>query len=176
VKLGQLLGLVYADVDRFSTSTQKICRAAHDKSLCDAIKYGSLLKELQRLDLWPRKSAVDIKLSVQDLAEKLSEFRVLSFEFPCRHVAKENKRLEMEHEQLFKKVHGSQHKYEDYKGLDIPSVGPLKTLNSPLTHSEHGDCLPSTYRTAASRIVSTVMDPVLDSHRLHMKTQRCQYD
>lgn len=48
-----------------------VCSQAFFRKECDAIVYGSLLRGLQELDLWPRKPADTIKISVNELASQL---------------------------------------------------------------------------------------------------------
>lgn len=72
----ELLKLPYDYIDLFHRSTVSVCCQQYFRKECDAMVYGSLLKSLQELDLWPRKSADNIKMSVDLLASRIESLGI----------------------------------------------------------------------------------------------------
>jgi len=100
---------------------------------CNAIVYGSLLRGLHSIDLWPRKRPEDIHISIQELRQKLEALRISTL---------------LGHRDGF--------------GV----------------YTNHSRCSIPNYREEICEVLLSIADPVLDSHRQHMKapkygSQRC---
>lgn len=62
-----LLDLPYTYIERFDNGVSTVCKLKAES--CDAIIYGSLLLQLGRVGLWPKKEAEDYTSSLNSLAE-----------------------------------------------------------------------------------------------------------
>ncbi|KUJ06361.1 uncharacterized protein LY89DRAFT_410850 [Mollisia scopiformis] len=60
-----LLDLPYTYIERFKNGTSTVCKLKSES--CDAIMYGSLLLQLGRIGLWPKKEAKDYTSSLLTL-------------------------------------------------------------------------------------------------------------
>jgi len=65
----KLLEIPYALVARYETKHSTFCKATYDKRHCDRISYGSLMKDLQNADIWPRPKAGQILESISQVAQ-----------------------------------------------------------------------------------------------------------
>lgn len=75
-----LLNVLYSRVDNYIaaiTNNTTICSHENEKTQCDALTYGSLLMRLQTLGLWPRKSPIDIHMSINDLVSRLTSVKII---------------------------------------------------------------------------------------------------
>jgi hypothetical protein len=71
----KLFDLPYSQVTRFENNSNVLCQQGSNPA-CDAIIYGSLLRSLQRVDLWPRKDPKVLRTSVNDLAIVIRALKV----------------------------------------------------------------------------------------------------
>lgn len=63
----------------FLTEAWIVSASRHILAECDAMVYGTLLRGLQELDLWPRKPADIIKISVHKLALQLQSLVIFVY-------------------------------------------------------------------------------------------------
>lgn len=77
--IDELLKLPYEYIDLFDRSMDSVCVQVYFSRECDAMVYGSLLRGLQEFDLWPRKSADTIKISVDALALQLQSLGIFVY-------------------------------------------------------------------------------------------------
>ncbi|KAI9726015.1 MAG: hypothetical protein M1834_009443 [Cirrosporium novae-zelandiae] len=79
--IDRLLEIAYYHVNHFThPNTLFFCRASRNNQACDALFYGSLIKELQRCRLGPdRKEASEIFMSVKELAQKLKTLELFVY-------------------------------------------------------------------------------------------------
>lgn len=66
-----LLEVPYGRLDQYESTTAGICYQPENREACDAAIYGSIARGLQKADLWPRKQARDVHISVEQLAAKV---------------------------------------------------------------------------------------------------------
>jgi hypothetical protein len=59
-KIAAMLAVLYNNIKKFEDSDKTICTQGHNQEACDAAVYGSLLRGLQKIGLWPRKSPEEI--------------------------------------------------------------------------------------------------------------------
>jgi hypothetical protein len=79
--LNSLLDVVYQYVERFSNLNKKpMCRRGINVHHCHSIMFGSLVLELQKLQLWPgRKSPSEIFSSLQEVEDGLKGITILLY-------------------------------------------------------------------------------------------------
>lgn len=76
----RLLKLPYDVLDRYEAEPFRGCHVPASiavKENCDALTYGSITLGLQRAGLWPRVQAEDVGLSVESLAYRIKEIKIL---------------------------------------------------------------------------------------------------
>ncbi|KAF4633966.1 hypothetical protein G7Y89_g4140 [Cudoniella acicularis] len=73
------LEVCYGFVDKLASSMIKNCK--HQTDECDVLGYGSIVLSLEKEELWSRKDPAAIKCSLEDLAERLANVRILFL--PC---------------------------------------------------------------------------------------------
>lgn len=67
-------------IRRYDNKTKElVCssRDAFEAEECDAVVYGSLVRGLQRLDLWPMKDPYDIPYNVNTLTNKMRDLHLI---------------------------------------------------------------------------------------------------
>lgn len=78
----QLLKLPYTYITRFIDGRSAICKlesaSLESRGACDAIIYGSLLRQLGRHKLWPKNKAENVRCSVVDLAKNIRTLAPIS--------------------------------------------------------------------------------------------------
>lgn len=77
----ELLNVPYRYVALFAAATEKkaICRRRYSPEACDVLVYGSLLKGLHKIDLWPQNSPESLEISVYDLAAQLLSIQIFIY-------------------------------------------------------------------------------------------------
>lgn len=85
--LNSLLNVVYQYVERFSNLAKKpMCRRGINVHHCHSIMFGSLVLELQKLQLWPgRKSPSEIFSSLQEIEDGLKGITILLYPKAADH-------------------------------------------------------------------------------------------
>ena len=77
--IGNLLTMIYDYVDSFANNKKTVCRQKPYADQCDTLVYGSILRGLHALDLWPRRSFDTINISLQGLVTQLQSLKIFTY-------------------------------------------------------------------------------------------------
>ena len=86
-----VLDVPYNEAQKLGDPGTFVCQRDSFQEECDSIRYGSLLRELARIKLWPQIRADSCSLSVTSLISKISEMRAKHLggkgnHWPCSHM------------------------------------------------------------------------------------------
>ncbi|KAK0120441.1 hypothetical protein ONS96_010655 [Cadophora gregata f. sp. sojae] len=184
--LNDLLEIPYfwlSSLEQAMRSSSHICTVTSQSNVCDAAVYGSLLRGLLDASLYPQRTPASITDSVKSVAESISRIKLLHIkpEIPSATLAVQ-RRGESTSQQVPVMatppgtLFGSQ-------SNRASSVLPLHSANSPevlaaaavqntaAAIQDHAVCADRLSGPVAM-VLAAAPNPVLDSHRFHMRLQR----